>query len=325
MTEHTNWLVYKFTKAGEHFFVHLVDPSKLNLDFGFLKDSIKALQDPKAIKVLPFTKWLELPSYSVGKLPPVGKIFHVARCGSTLLCQNLKATGKFITLGEPEFLGRIYNPSNMFPEPFQTLASLAAKKAVADWNLWANSLNKQLIIKFNSVSIMHQSQIRSDFPDSPVLCLIREPLAVLESLTRTPPDYVQNQAWLDLYNTALPDLNTQPADAMAHYAGKHYFHTLTQMEQHSSGHSNTKVYDYTELSNNYAEIVSFLSTNQITAANQEWNNTWSSKEGVWKSKPYKAICNSTLNSFAEQHDELLKALQSKYAQLKTLPIQHKES
>ncbi|WP_404392342.1 hypothetical protein [Pseudoalteromonas phenolica] len=318
------WLPYNFFKAGEHFFVHLVDPSKINLSFGFLKDTIEAQKDPKAFKILPFKKWLDTPAVTDEKLNPVGHIFHVSRCGSTLLAQNLKASARFIVLGEPSFIGKIYHPDNIFPLPYKELASQAAKKSINDWNAWAHLQEKQLVVKHNSVCVKHLAQMQHDFSNSPFAFLIREPSAVLESLMRKPPTYIENKLWPDTFLDIPSDCN-HTFDEITYHAGKCYY---TAMHEISEGLQNqltlSFICDYVNLAKQFAALAAFLSSGNVKIQNEHWNSTWSSKKGEWASKQYKKVSAAKVSEFATQNSHLLAPLQQQYAQLNKKILQYQQ-
>ena len=112
----SHMLPIKFAQAGKHILVHLISAEKLNMMWGFFRDSLKALPDGQVPeKIIDLKTWLKLNEQPVTSLPEIGFIFHISRCGSTLLSQNLKASPRFVVLGEAEFLGGIYGEQTCIP------------------------------------------------------------------------------------------------------------------------------------------------------------------------------------------------------------------
>jgi hypothetical protein len=116
----------------------------------------------------------------IDTIAPSAFIFHVSRCGSTLLTQMLASLEQCIVLSEPPVIDVFFrnycigadfqeNQINIFR---QLIASLGQKRFQPE---------SHFIIKLDSWHISRIDFIRAAFPDVPLLFLYREPLEVLAS------------------------------------------------------------------------------------------------------------------------------------------------
>jgi hypothetical protein len=117
-------------------------------------------------------------------LPPTGFIFHLSRCGSTLVSQMLAALPQNVVIAEAAPIDTLLRAR--FQKQDLTDAMLAA------WLRWMISAlgqrrsgeEKHLFIKFDSWSLLDLSNIRRAFPDVPWIFMYREPVEVLVSQLR---------------------------------------------------------------------------------------------------------------------------------------------
>lgn len=112
---------------------------------------------------------------------PKGFIFHMSRCGSTLLSQMLAAVPENIVLSEPgpidEVLRAHFDHPTITEEPRRQwlewlVAALAWRRHPAEQNLF---------IKFDCWHVMFLPLIQEVFPGVPWIFLYREPLEVMAS------------------------------------------------------------------------------------------------------------------------------------------------
>ncbi|MBC3872929.1 sulfotransferase family protein [Undibacterium flavidum] len=111
---------------------------------------------------------------------PTAFIFHVSRCGSTLLTQMFSHLAQCIVLSEPPVIDaffRVYSENS--PESIlifqQLIAALGQRRAGEE---------KHFIVKFDSWHISRLAFIRKAFPQTPLLFLYRDPQQVLASHQR---------------------------------------------------------------------------------------------------------------------------------------------
>ena len=126
-------------------------------------------------------------------LAPSGFIFHMSRCGSTLLANALKNLDSALVIAEPapviELLcggfgahGGGQDRAGFFRG---LIAALGQPRRAAD---------RQYFIKFTSANVRCFPFIRSVFPHVPCLFLYRRPVEVLVSVLRRPPGWLRSRA-----------------------------------------------------------------------------------------------------------------------------------
>ncbi|MBS1157649.1 MAG: hypothetical protein H6R15_68 [Proteobacteria bacterium] len=117
---------------------------------------------------------------------PAGFIFHMSRCGSTLLTRMLAALPQIMALSEP-------GPVESLLHAHLRHGAISAEQRV----LWFRRLvggfarhqvrdERHLFIKFDCWSLNELPIIQAAFPDVPCLFLYRDPIEVLVSHQRQP-------------------------------------------------------------------------------------------------------------------------------------------
>jgi len=114
-------------------------------------------------------------------IAPAAFIFHISRCGSTLLAQLLAAGGQRIVLSEVPFLDDILRL------PFKNTGAEVAetdellKAAIKFYGQPKNENEQQLFIKTDSWHIAFYKQIRALYPSTPFILMYRTPDEVFRS------------------------------------------------------------------------------------------------------------------------------------------------
>jgi hypothetical protein len=113
-------------------------------------------------------------------LPPSGFIFHVGRCGSTLLAKVLARSRENMVFSEALAHNLVWKALPECPgsavEFYRRLLLAMGRRRLSSY--------RSHFIKFTSYNIMEFALIRAAFPDTPALFLFRQPDAVLESSER---------------------------------------------------------------------------------------------------------------------------------------------
>ncbi|MEO1023174.1 MAG: sulfotransferase [Bacteroidota bacterium] len=103
-------------------------------------------------------------------------IFHVSRCGSTLLTQMLAQSPRNIVLSEPTIINDIL--LSTLPEE---LKKHAIKKSMRLLGTRMNRYEEHLIVKLDSWHILFLNLIKACFPEVRIIFLFRDPLGVIQS------------------------------------------------------------------------------------------------------------------------------------------------
>ncbi|MGI8808139.1 MAG: sulfotransferase family protein [Acidimicrobiales bacterium] len=117
-------------------------------------------------------------------LGPTGFIFHMSRCGSTLVSQMLAAVPEHLVLSEAGPLDSVLRARSARPD-----LSDAERGAWLRWMLGAlgqprTAEQHRLFVKFDAWSTLDLPLIRHTFPDVPWIFVHRDPVEVLVSHSR---------------------------------------------------------------------------------------------------------------------------------------------
>jgi hypothetical protein len=115
---------------------------------------------------------------------PAGLIFHVARCGSTLISQLLKQLDEVVVYSEPLPVNEILLPPHTWsrPELVGALRSLGAA--------FARHARRRYVLKLTSWNTLFCDMVTEAFPDSPWIVSFRDPVEVGVSLLEQPPGWL---------------------------------------------------------------------------------------------------------------------------------------
>ena len=117
---------------------------------------------------------------------PTGFIFHMSRCGSTLISQMLAALPQNIVISEAVTIDSILRANFLNPAITDAMQ--------LDWLRWMISAlgrrrqdqEQHLFIKFDSWHTLSMRLIRRAFPDVPWIFVYRDPVEVIVSQLRVP-------------------------------------------------------------------------------------------------------------------------------------------
>ena len=156
---------------------------KRALSAAFFEDNFVA-QDVQDRRVC-FTPLAALASFDksnaqgVRSLTPSAFVFHVSRCGSTLITQTLSQLSHCLALSEPPVLDAFFRLHHQRPDlsggvvVFRQLIAALGQARHAD--------ARHLIVKLDSWHVPWMPWVRQAFPQVPIFFLYREPQQVLAS------------------------------------------------------------------------------------------------------------------------------------------------
>ena len=121
------------------------------------------------------------------EVKPSGFIFHVSRCGSTLLCNMLGVLEEVVVLNEPPQVSALLWAIH-FGEREQRVAWLrGVVRAMCQHD---TPVQKHAVIKFTTWDLFYAPIIREAFPEVPLMFLIRDPVEVVVSCLLKPRGWV---------------------------------------------------------------------------------------------------------------------------------------
>jgi len=116
---------------------------------------------------------------------PAGLIFHVARCGSTLISQLLKTHANLVVYAEPLPFNELLLP----PHKWQRHELVAALRSLGD--AFARHAGRPYILKFSSWNTLFCDLLAEAFPESPWILSLRDPVEVGVSLLQQPAGWMR--------------------------------------------------------------------------------------------------------------------------------------
>ena len=116
-----------------------------------------------------------------------GLIFHMSRCGSTVISQMLAALPRNVVLSEPALIDQILRLPTRLPNVSQDELVRCLRGLVAALGRRRQAAERDLVIKLDAWHILLWPLIRRAFPDVPWIFVYRNPLEVLASLAQSPP------------------------------------------------------------------------------------------------------------------------------------------
>ena len=125
---------------------------------------------------------------------PAGIIAHVGRCGSTLLCNLLAASGGWVAIKEPEILNRLLRRrANVPDEPRrETIDALVAgvlHSLAHGVRRDAAGAARRCVVKLSSWNLLFADAFIGRLPSTPIVVLTRDPWATVASSLQQLPDW----------------------------------------------------------------------------------------------------------------------------------------
>lgn len=136
-------------------------------------------QNSKLISSVSSVSVLEPWAQQINSIEPTAIIFHVSRCGSTLLSQLLSLQAENIVLSEVPFFDELLRKGFNMGQMNKMLPVL--KSAVNLYGARRNNQQKNLFIKTDSWHIHFYKELRLLYPHLPFIFLYRRPDEVIRS------------------------------------------------------------------------------------------------------------------------------------------------
>lgn len=116
-----------------------------------------------------------------------GLIFHMSRCGSTVVTQMLAALTRNVVLSEPAPIDQILRIWDRLPDVPQPELVQCLRGMVAALGRRRRFEERDLFVKLDAWHILRLPLIRSAFPDVPWIFLYRDPVEVMASIAKWRP------------------------------------------------------------------------------------------------------------------------------------------
>jgi hypothetical protein len=184
-----NWIPYKLTYTNNEVQCHWLNTFDKKFAEPFFDETIAACKGLLRLNVYreSVSDLDMMVDWSAGfkeVVVPTAIIFHVSRCGSTLISQLLGMSEENISLAEVPFFDDIlrlrYKNNNYSEEDIDNLLKASLKFYGQD----RSGKEKHLFIKTDSWHILFYKQLRKLYPDVPFILLYRSPDEVLNSHTK---------------------------------------------------------------------------------------------------------------------------------------------
>lgn len=296
-------LPMRVQQAGAHLVVRLIDPERLDWTAPFFRNAVPASSDAHAMEV--FDAWQGRQPSCDPDYSDLGLIFHVSRCGSTLLARNVAATRQAIVLSEPPFFSALHGRYAAIP--MQEDALRISLLLLEPWRRWAKGQGKRLVLKLSSQLNPFMQILREAMQGAHCVALHRAPLPVLESLDRKRMLRLQEEA-VSIRPGLMDALGQLDDDPYLIAAANRYITSLEAMELARGA---ARIIGYEDLAARYPQVLASLGLS--SAAAPEWSGTINAKaQGKGIHTPYLPVSPDQLARFKDAHLPLLALAEARY-------------
>jgi hypothetical protein len=181
--------------------VGLIDLGGIDWRVTFFSRAVHAAidlgRDPIAV---PIDEWIQAENEEAD---PIAFVFHVGRCGSSVIVNMLNARPDVLVISEPQLMNGLTR--ELLAGGSQELLRVALRRMVAA------ASHKSVVIKTTSWTIAAAKQIARIFPSARMLFISRDAEAVVKSCLREPPAWspMQSSPPIELF----PDLEANRTES----------------------------------------------------------------------------------------------------------------
>jgi hypothetical protein len=143
---------------------------------------------PAPSEVLTTVDALEAHARLAAPVEPAGLIFHISRCGSTLISNALRTAQHAIVIAEAQPISAALELGDASRRG-QVIHDLARIYSA----FGRHGHSAQLVLKFSSSDTLYLSRLRALWPHVPCLFVIRNPVEVIVSALANPPGWLRNK------------------------------------------------------------------------------------------------------------------------------------
>lgn len=193
-TESIGWLPIKLELLSKSPKVEWMRFGHNPLTEPMFSESVKKLREdltPAPTKVTDLNALMNFPADTL----PTGFIFHISRCGSTLVSNAMRCVPGTIVISEAQVFAPLLTPRPFASEnaaiEWENMQRALLLGAVKAFSQRRTGSERALVIKFSSWQIVALSLLRRLFPDVPSVIVIRDPLEVAVSCLHNPPGWMR--------------------------------------------------------------------------------------------------------------------------------------
>lgn len=181
-----NWLPYQLSyQEKDGWKLSWMNLEDIRITAPFFEQTISACQARRKEKQrIASCSSMDFLTNALEELPhlkPAAFIFHVSRCGSTLITQAFCEEEQNIVISEAPILDEILRAEEKDPKITLTQKEYWLKAAINLMGQFRNDQESAFIIKLDSWHLHFYEQLRTWFPDTPFFFLSRTPDEVLAS------------------------------------------------------------------------------------------------------------------------------------------------
>jgi hypothetical protein len=180
-----NWIPYRLSFNNKEPFCRWLCLEDTPINDPFFEDTISAgLRLPVNTQPFQCTSSVDiLPVWSAGMdaVQPSAFIFHISRCGSTLLSQLLAIDPCHIVLSEVPLFDELLRLHYQLPVPDPAATDEWLEAAVRFYGQKRTGKEQHLVIKSDCWHIFFYDRLRKLYPETPFILLYRAPDEVLRS------------------------------------------------------------------------------------------------------------------------------------------------
>jgi len=166
----------------EGLYLDLRDIGPGQLRDAFLQQTVQRVPSPSTV--------VQVSRGDVGRVvpatAPAGIVFHVGRCGSTLVSQLLKQCDGVVVYSEPLAVNDVLVP----PHEWSRAELVGALRAVGD--AFARHASRPWVLKLSSWNTLYCDLIAEAFPTTPWVFCVRDPVEVCVSLVERRPGWLKD-------------------------------------------------------------------------------------------------------------------------------------
>lgn len=175
----TDWIPCELITVGQRKLVRWIHPgTKPLFTDPFFHHTVDALTLANCVqKLTPMDELLVWPA----RKAPAGFIFHVSRCGSTLVSRSLGSLARHRVISEASPVNQLLRSRDFDPDAKRLLLKGLIHA------LCGSASGTDCFFKFTSWNLLYLEHLLALFPDTPWIFVYRDPVDVLQSLQARPP------------------------------------------------------------------------------------------------------------------------------------------